>query len=397
MSRSSQLEEVKTKCTSTIGGKVVRLNKLTGSVASLVLALGVTGSAFTVTSAQGAVKASAATSAADFGGIVGLTAACKKEGALNIIADPHDWANYGAIISGFKAKYKVKINEANPNGSSQDEINAANQLKGTKRAPDVFDLGQAVLYANTEILAPYKVLEWANIPASFKAANGLFTKDYGGIMSVGYDASLGTITSLNDLLGPQFAGKVALNGDPTKASAGMNGVLMASLANGGSLSDISVGVAWFKKLAAAGNFINVDPDPATIASGQTPVVFDWDYNQAATVKAFAAAGKKWNVFFPTGALVGAYYNQAVDLYAPHPACARLWMEYVYSPVGQNAWLVGGSRPVLTDYMVKTGTINKTALAALPVVKGAAAIATPNQTKAANDYLAANWAAAVGTK
>lgn len=356
-----------------------------------------TGTAFVATSAQGAVKASSATSVADFGGMKGLIAACKVEKALNIIADPHDWANYGQIITGFKKTYGVKINEANPNGSSQDEINAANQLKGTKRAPDVFDLGQAVLYANMDMLSSYKVMNWNNIPASFKAPNGLYTKDYGGIMSVGYDASLGTITKLDDLLGSQFAGKVALNGDPTKANAGQNGVLMAALANGGSLNDISAGVAFFKKLATAGNFINVDPNPATIASGQTPVVFDWDYNQAAVQAKFAAAGKKWNVFFPTGALVGAYYNQAIDLYAPHPACARLWMEYLYTPAGQNAWLKGGSRPVLLDWMIKKKTVNQTALAALPSVKGNVVIATPSQSKAASDYLAANWTAAVGTR
>ncbi|HEY4898145.1 MAG TPA: ABC transporter substrate-binding protein [Candidatus Nanopelagicaceae bacterium] len=375
----------------------MKLNKVSGSATALILAIGITGSAFVATSAQGAVKASAATSAADFGGLKGLVAACKVEKALNIIADPHDWANYGEIITGFKKAYGVKINEANPNGSSQDEINAANQLKGTTRAPDVFDLGQAVLYANFEVLAPYKVINWNGIPASFKAANGLYTKDYGGIMSVGYDASLGTVTKLDDLLGAQFAGKVALNGDPTKANAGQNGVLMASLANGGSLNDISQGVDWFKKLAAAGNFINVDPNPATIASGQTPVVFDWDYNQAAVQAKFAAAGKKWNVFFPAGALVGAYYNQAIDLYAPHPACARLWMEYLFSPAGSNAWLKGGSRPVLLDWMIKHKTVNQKALASLPSVKGNVVIATPNQSKAAADYLTANWTAAVGTR
>ena len=41
--------------------------------------------------------------------------------------------------------------------ASQDEINAANQLKGTDRAPDVFDLGQSVALANTDLFAPYQV------------------------------------------------------------------------------------------------------------------------------------------------------------------------------------------------------------------------------------------------
>lgn len=376
----------------------MKFNKLTTSVASLSLAVAIVVPAFSASVANAAVKnAASATSAKDMGGLKGLEAACKKEGQLNIIADPHDWANYGEIITGFKTKYKVKIDEANPNGSSQDEINAANQLRGTKRAPDVFDIGQAVAYANLNMFAAYKVATWNSIPAALKEPHGFLTKDYGGYMSIGYDASLGTVTSLDDLLKPQFAGKVALNGDPTTAQAGMNGVIMASIVNGGSLGDISKGVEWFKKLKDVGNFINVDPTPATIASGQTPVVFDWDYLQSAQAAKLATKGITWKIFIPSGAVVGAFYNQAVNINAPHPACARLWMENMFSPVGQNAFLKGGARPVLADAMAKAGTINKALFAALPVVKGTPQLASVEQTKAANDYLKANWAAAVGTR
>ncbi len=376
----------------------MKFNKLTTSVASLSLAVAIVVPAFTASVANAAVKnAASATSAKDMGGLKGLEAACKKEGQLNIIADPHDWANYGEIITGFKTKYKVKIDEANPNGSSQDEINAANQLRGTKRAPDVFDIGQAVAYANLNMFAAYKVAAWKSIPAALKEPHGFLTKDYGGYMSIGYDASLGTVTSLDDLLKPAFAGKVALNGDPTTAQAGMNGVIMASIVNGGSLGDISKGVEWFKKLKDVGNFINVDPTPATIASGQTPVVFDWDYLQSAQAAKLVTKGITWKIFIPSGAVVGAFYNQAVNINAPHPACARLWMENMFSPVGQNAFLKGGARPVLADAMAKAGTINKALFAALPVVKGTPQIASVEQTKAANDYLKANWAAAVGTR
>src|SRR5205814_1398866 len=90
------------------------------------------------------VNAATAKSAADVGGISALVTAAKKEGKLNIIATPPDWANYGAIIDGFKAKYGISIDSANPNGSSQDEINAVKQLGKTSRAPDVLDMGKAV-------------------------------------------------------------------------------------------------------------------------------------------------------------------------------------------------------------------------------------------------------------
>lgn len=222
-------------------------------------------------SAPAEVDAKTATSAADFGGLEGLEAACKAEGKLNTIALPPDWANYGKIIDGFAAKYGIEIDSQIPDGSSQDEIDAANNTKGTDRAPDVFDLGQAVAMSNTAMFAPYKVATWDGIDPAFKDANGLWTMDYGGYMAVGYDAAkVPAITSLDDLLKADYKGKVALNGDPTAAAAGMNGVLMASIVNGGSIDDVSKGIDYFKSLKDAGSFIPVDPSPATIESGQTP-------------------------------------------------------------------------------------------------------------------------------
>ena len=53
-------------------------------------------------------------------------------------------------------------------------------------------------------------------------------------MAVGYSAKFGTITSLNQLLGPKFKNAVALNGNPTSANAALNGVMMANLAEGGT-------------------------------------------------------------------------------------------------------------------------------------------------------------------
>src|SRR5215510_11197355 len=72
-----------------------------------------------------------------------LVAAAQKEGELTIIAVPHDWCGYGAVIDSFKAKYGLKLNELNPDGGSGDEIEAIKANKGNTgpQAPDVIDVG----------------------------------------------------------------------------------------------------------------------------------------------------------------------------------------------------------------------------------------------------------------
>jgi putative spermidine/putrescine transport system substrate-binding protein len=339
--------------------------------------------------------AATATSAADFGGMDKLIAEAQKEGQLNVIALPPDWANYGEIIKTFSDKYGIKVNSAQPDASSQEEINAANQLKGQANAPDVFDLGSAVALANVSMFAPYKVATWDDVPDALKDPDGDWINDYGGYMSIGYDAAkVPAPQSVTDLLKPEYKGKVALNGDPTQAGAAFSGVVMAALGNGGSADDIAKGVEFFGQLKKAGNFLPVDPTPATIESGQTPVVIDWDYLNVAQGKKLA--GKvDWKTVVPANAVVGSYYVQAINADAPHPAAARLWQEFLYSDEGQNLWLAGGARPVRAEAMQQAGTIDQTAYAELPALTGEPVFLTEAQTTRAKDHLAANWAKVLG--
>jgi putative spermidine/putrescine transport system substrate-binding protein len=103
-----------------------------------------------------------------------LVAAAKKEGTLNVVALPDNWANYGNIIKDFKKKYGIKINSENPEGSSAEEITAIQQDKGRSSDPDVIDVGTsyAVTAKSEGLLTPYKVQTWSNIPAGLKDSGG---------------------------------------------------------------------------------------------------------------------------------------------------------------------------------------------------------------------------------
>jgi putative spermidine/putrescine transport system substrate-binding protein len=355
-------------------------------------------SSSSASTSSGGKNAATAASAADFGGMTALVAAAKKEGKLNAIALPPDWANYGAIISAFEKKYGIKVAVENPDGASQDEITAITSRKGQTRAPDVVDLGNsfALKAAAQGILAPYKVATWDSIPAGQKDAAGLRYDDYGGYVSIGCDAKAvkECPATFADLLKPQYKGQVALNGDPTKSGSAFGGVYAASLANGGSLDNIQPGLDFFHKLKANGNFNPVESTPATVEKGETPISIDWDYLNAGYAKEFASKGLDWKVAVPTDGQYAQYYSQAINKYAPHPAAARLWEEFLYSPEGQNLWLQGFSRPAEMTAMASAGTIDKAAAAKLPAVTGNPTFPTSAQVDTAQKAVLAGWSKAV---
>ncbi|MBV9794551.1 MAG: ABC transporter substrate-binding protein [Actinobacteria bacterium] len=354
-----------------MGGKVLRGKYAvvaTAAVGTLVFAAGCSsgGSSGGSSSSTTSKNVSTATSASAAGGMSALVAAAKKEGTLNVITLPSDWANYGTIMKDFTAKYGIKINDANPDGSSQDEINAMTQLKGQSRAPDVLDMGTAfaVKADQSGLLAPYKVASWANIPSNSKATDATYYADYGGYVAIGYNSAKVTDppTSLADLEKPEYKNEVAINGNPTQAGAAFAAVYAAALANGGSFSNIAPGVAYFKKLHSEGNFVPVTASAATMESGQTPIIIWWDYLLASEV---GPGVKGLKITIPTDSHYAAYYDQAISKTAPDPAAARLWEEYLYSTTGQNLWLEGKARPIELPTLVSSNTVNQAALKALP--------------------------------
>ncbi|AZM87674.1 ABC transporter substrate-binding protein [Streptomyces racemochromogenes] len=349
------------------------------------------------TAADGKAKARPVTaaSAADLGGMEALVAAAEKEGKLNVIALPPDWANYGEMQKAFQAKYpKIKIAAENPDASSSDEIAAVKTRKGQDRAPDVLDLGIAFARSGAaeNLFAPYKVTAWDRIPASQKDADGRWYNDYGGYVSIGCDAAKipHCPQTFADLLKPEYKGKVALNGNPTKSGSAFGGVYAAALANKGSFADIQPGIDFFGQLRASGNFIPVESTPATVEKGETPISIDWDYLNAGYAEQFKGKGVDWKTVVPADGVYAQYYSQAVNKDAPHPAAARLWMEFLYSAEGQNIWLAGHARPVLLPGMTQDGTADKDAVAKLPQVQGTPSFPASAELDKAKATLAEKW-------
>ncbi|MFI9803784.1 ABC transporter substrate-binding protein [Streptomyces sp. NPDC052301] len=340
------------------------------------------------------VKPAVATSAENVGGMRALIAAAKREGTLRAMALPRDWADYGGLIDGFQKKYGIKVTVENPLAHSEDEIDALRKRGKGPTAPDVIDVGDtfARSAAAQNLLAPYKVAAYDSIPANQKDPDARWTNNYGGYISIGCDANrvAPCPKTFTDLLKPTYRGKVALEGDPRRSATAFAGVYAAALANGGSFADVQPGLDFFAQLQRKGNLNPLSSDLATVEDGRTPISINWDYINLHYADQLRDKGVNWQVAIPFDGSFAQYFALAVNKNAPHPAAARLWQEYLFSPQGQNLRLRSYARPVLMDVMRQDGTLDKAAAARLPTVEGTPQFPTDAQLEKAKVTVAEGW-------
>ncbi len=334
-----------------------------------------------------------------------LVAAAKAEGTLTTIALPHDWCNYGEMIAGFKAKYGLEVNELNPDAGSADEIEAikANQGNTGPQAPDVIDVGLSFgPQAKTDkLIQPYKVATWDEIPADAKDADGFWYGDYYGVLTfeVNKDIVETMPTDWADLLKPEYSNSVALAGDPRASAQAIQGVYAAGLSrapNGSAAEIADAGLAFFKELNAAGNFVPVIGKPASLAQGTTPIMIRWDYN-ALSSRDTLAGNPEVEVIVPKTGVVAGVYVQAISAYAPHPNAAKLWMEYIYSDEGQLNYLKGYCHPIRFNAMAQAGKIPQDLLDRLPPAAAYETAKFPSldDQNAAKTEITTKWDGVVG--
>ncbi|WP_435169384.1 ABC transporter substrate-binding protein [Falsirhodobacter sp. 1013] len=321
----------------------------------------------------GAAALLASTSLAPAQDMAALEEAAKKEGMLTTIALPHNWCAYGDVIAGFKAKYPwIQVNELNPDAGSADELEAVRANKGNTgpQAPDVLDVGLAFgpQAAKEGLLQPYKVSNWDQISDDIKDPDGNWYAGYYGVMAflVNEDLVTEMPTDWANLLDEEYAGQVALSGDPRASAQAILSVQAAGLSTGAEPGKAAAeaGLDYFKQMNANGNFVPVIGKAGTLAQGATPIVVAWDYNALSWRDSLNGNPPTQIVVPETGVLAGVYV-QGISAHAPHPNAAKLWMEYLYSDEGQNLWLKGYCHPARFNAMVEAGSVPQELIDALP--------------------------------
>lgn len=326
-----------------------------------------------------------------------LIAAAQAEGMLTTIALPHDWCNYGEMIETFKAKYGLEVNELDPNAGSGDELEAirANKDNRGPQAPDVIDVGFAFgpLAQDEGLLQPYKVSTWDTIPDEVKDPNGHWYGDYYGVLAfqTNTDVVDNPPQDWADLLKPEYKGQVALAGDPRTSNQAIQSVFAASLANGGSLDDAMPGLEFWAQVNAVGNFVPVIATNGTFATGETPIIIQWDYLALAARDQFGG-NPEMEITIPASGVFAGVYLQGISAYAPHPNAAKLWMEFLYSDEGQLIWLKGYCHPIRYNDMVARGVIPADLAAKLPPEElyAQAVFPTLDQLVAARELITTQW-------
>jgi putative spermidine/putrescine transport system substrate-binding protein len=369
-----------------------RLVTLGAATVMVLAACGPAGSTGSPTGPAGTTPAGTQASGMD-----ALIAAAKAEGTLTTIALPHDWCNYGEVISTFKSKYGLTVNELDPLASSGVEIEAieANKDNPGPQAPDVVDVGFSFGEDNQDLFEAYKVATWDSIPDSAKDPEGYWYGDYYGVMAFSTNLAIQPTppTDWADLLKPEYRGQVALDGDPRASNQAIQAVYAAALANGGSLDNAQPGLDFFKKVVDAGNFVPVDANPGTIVQGATPVTMRWSYN-GLSHRDSTAGNPEIDVTVPKSGRFGGVYVQAISKYAPHPNAAKLWMEFLYSDEGQLLWLKGYCNPIRYEDLVARNVVPADLAAKLPDTTGAV-FPTPEQLAAATKLITEGWDETVG--
>ena len=321
----------------------------------------------------------------------------QKEGELTTIALPHDWANYGEIIETYKSKYAMKVNELNPDAGSSDELEAIKANKESKgpQAPDVIDVGvgHTVTAMKDGLIAKYKLSTFDTIP--MKDPDGYWWAEYYGVLTfeVAKPAIENTPQDWEDLLKPEYKGKVAMAGDVLKSNEAVMTVMASGLSRtGGDIAKApEAGLQFWKEVNDAGNFIPVIADQGKIAQGETPLTVEWDYLSLANRDKLAGNPELEVVVPKTGVLAGPYAG-GISAYAPHPYAARLWWEFVMGDEGQLLYLKGYAHPIRFTDMVKRGVVPQELLDKLPPAEAyeKAVFLTVDQLTASKTYITENW-------
>lgn len=256
---------------------------------------------------------------------------------------PPEWADWASMLKAIKADLGYDIPHDNKNSGQ-----ALAQILAEKANP-VGDIGYfgvtfGMKAKAQDALEPYKPAGWDQVPAGLKDADGYWTTIHSGTLGlfVNKDALGGKPVPAcwKDLLKPDYKGMVGYL-DPSSAAVGYVGAVAVNLALGGSATDFSPALAYFKELQKNQPIVPKQTSYARVVSGELPILFDYDFNAYR-----AKYTEKGNFEFVIPCEGSVVYPYVVGLVknAPDKEKAKKVLDYLLSDKGQAIWTNAYLRP-----------------------------------------------------
>ncbi len=279
-----------------------------------------------------------------------LVAAARREGRVNSVGMPDDWANWEATWKDITAKYGLA--HVDTDMSSAEELSkfAAERANASADIGDVgFEFG--AIAAQRGLAAAYKPSTWDQVPDWAKDNEGLWMLAYTGTIAfvVANDVPSPPKT-WSDLLTGTY--KIAA-GDVGKAAQSNAAVLACAIAYGGNEGNVGPAMDFFARLAKQKRLLTITALPANMAKGEIQLGLMWDFN--ALNYRDKVGGGRFTVQIPQDGTVTSGYTTIINKFAKHPNAAMLTREFIFSDQGQNNLADGYARPIRVDHIALSAT------------------------------------------
>ncbi|MGI5173311.1 extracellular solute-binding protein [Treponema sp. OMZ 840] len=204
----------------------------------------------------------------------------EEKGMVISYNSPAQWANWGAVLEAFTAKTGIAA-PSDPKNSGQSMAALEAERKAPQADTAYFGIVFGLEAAKKDLLEPWKPEYFDEIPDNLKAADGSwYTLHQGAIAFIVNTAELKGLPipkSWKDLLKPIYKGKVGFL-DPTQAAVGFSVYTAGNLAMGGTLTNWTPGVEYFKQLYKNGLNLPAQTATAMVQQGEVPILIDADFN-----------------------------------------------------------------------------------------------------------------------
>jgi len=256
---------------------------------------------------------------------------------------PPEWADWASMLKAIKADLGYEIPFDNKNSGQ-----TLAQLLVEKSNPvaDIayYGVNFGMKAKATDVVEPYKPKGWDDVPADLKDVDGTWTTIHSGALGlfVNKDALGGKSVPVcwKDLLKPDYKGMVGYL-DPSSAAVGYVGAVAVNIALGGSDSDMSPAVNFFKELHKNQPIVPKQTSYARVVSGEIPILFDYDFN---AYRAKYTEKGNFEFVIPCEGTVIFPYVVSLVKNAPDKDKAKKVLDYLLSDKGQAIWTNAYLRP-----------------------------------------------------